>query len=291
MNNLYLDIGTEAIKSYYNKEYSVIYYKETTLFDKKTALMRELKKFNKPSVILTGSIINSEIKTISFQRDNPGKKISKKEIGSFFKLFSGKHYSILEKKIQGYKVSSFLNYTGRNIEVKILLNNFDENFFKNIFKNIKIVSLAELIIIPEPNCFILDIGGEQSQVFEIEQGILSNIFNIPLGGKFFSEILSKKLNLSLKDARILKENYSKGELTESVSKKISNMFEMKEIEKSFNYFSKPRYILGGGSLLPELKNFLRAKYLWQLKNTENVIKDSIEAQCFSCQLLYGKKIF
>ncbi len=289
MNNLYLDIGTEAIKAYNNK-YSVIYYKENNLFDKEKALKKELEKFKNFNVFLTGSFINSQIKSFSFSRENPSKKISKKEINIFCQNF-GKSYFVLETKIQGYKVNNLFSYSGKEIEIKVLLNDFDQEFFKNIFKSIKIIPLPELIAFPEPNCFVIDIGGKESLILEAEQGILKNILKIPFGGNFFSELLVKTFNLSLKDARLLKEDYSNGKLTESTSSKIKEIFKNQEIEENFNFFSKPRYLLGGGSLLPEIKNFFKAKHLWELKNNKNMVKENIEAQCFNCKLLYGKKIF
>ncbi len=303
MNDLYLDIGTEALKIYSNNECSVIYFKETTLFDKKSILEKELKKINKNSAILTGSIISSKIENFSFQRKNPEKKIIKKEKDYILKQAEKEllknncngEIEILEIKIQGYQVKELLNYTGEKIKIKFLVNIFEKiDLFEKIFKNLKVLSLAEIVPLKD-SCFILDIGGEKTQVFEIEDEKIINLFEIQIGGKFFTDILTNNLNLNSKDARILKEKYADKKLSFEVEEKIKILFEKnkKDFQNKFDFLNKPVYLLGGGSLLPEIKSFFKGKYLWELKNINNMVKSNIQAQCFSCLLLknYGKEIF
>ncbi len=297
MNN-YLDIGTEALKVYSDNKCSIEYFKENTLFDKKKALKKELEKI-KGFVFLTGSLVNSEIKVFSFQRKGK-KKISKKEkkdiIDKIKKEFLPKDYyfaelKVLERKIQGYKVNDLLGYNGKKVEVKVLINFSNElEMIEKTFKKVKVISLAELIFKLNSNSLIIDVGGEKTDIYDLEKNSVSFV---PIGGKFFTELIAKKLNINLKDARILKEKYSEKKLSLVVEKKIKKIIDKKDFFEKFDLPSKPKYLLGGGSLLPEVKSFFEGKYLWELKNFENMVQKNKQAQCFSCFLLkkYGQEIF
>ncbi len=303
MDKVYLDIGTEALKIYHSNRCSVIYFKETTLFDKKKKLLKELEKFNQADVVLTGDIIESQVRSFFYQREKPDKSISKRENNLILKkieesfLPSGcsfKKIKILEYKIQGYKVDHLIGYQGKGIEIKFLMSFSKETaLLEKIFKNLEIFSLPEIIPYPDHDCFIIDIGGEVTRIFEIEQGVLNNISQVEVGGKFFSKILAGKLNISLKDARVLKERYSNGELTPSAQKKVKELFQEQNFQENFNSFLKPTYLFGGGSLLPEASSIFKGSFLWQLKKFDNMLKGNRKRQCFSCFLLtnYGKKIF
>lgn len=305
MNNIYLDIGTEAFKIYSKDKKLIKYFQENNFYNKETFFQEELKEFKKDNVFLTSSLINSKIENFSLVRKNSNKKISSIENKAIFKKINQEFLlkdcsffslKILEIKIDGYKVDNILNYNGQKIEMKILVN-FSEklDFFQEMFKSLKIYSLAELLPVLEGDYYIIDIGGELTHVFEFDQGILVNISEVKKGGKFFSNILTNQLALSPRDARILKERYSNQRLTKPSEEKIKNFFkkEEKDFQKEFEIFNKPRYLLGGGSLLPEVNLFFKGGYLWQLKKAKDMVEKSIEPQHFNCFLMknYAKKIF
>jgi cell division ATPase FtsA len=120
-----------------------------------------------------------------------------------------------------------------------------------------------------PDGIFLDVGGEISQIFLVRDGRLENIDEFEIGGKFFSQILSEKLGLREQEARILKERYSKKELSKESSERIKEIFwpptqdwfknlksKLKEI-KSSSLVWQNIILFGGGSQLADIKEILK----------------------------------
>lgn len=163
---------------------------------------------------------------------------------------------ILEIKIDGYGVKTLSGYRGENLDFRILvtflpkyyLQDFYEIIYnlnskisnnkvakdipnsskitaKKILKILRITHEAQNLIaaFEKPNALFLDIGGEISQIFLINNGKLKIVDYFNTGAKEFSKAISKNLGLPEQSARMLKERYSKGELSEDTRKRIKEI--------------------------------------------------------------------
>ena len=185
---------------------------------------------------------------------------------------------ILETKINGYKVSSLLGFSGGRIDFKILavfsfkqyLEIIKETLKALDYSVFKIVHLAEVLpfffLGEKLNAVFLDIGGEASQFFWITEGKLERIDDFNLGGGIFSQTLSEILGLRKKEARILKERYSNGELSLKAKKRIREILALElqswlgsfrdELTKAKSFLPPNCFLLGGASQLPDIKEIL-----------------------------------
>ncbi|MBU0476520.1 hypothetical protein KKB68_00720 [Patescibacteria group bacterium] len=185
---------------------------------------------------------------------------------------------ILETKINGYKVSSLLGFSGGRIDFKILavfsfkqyLEIIKETLKALDYSVFKIVHLAEVLpfffLGEKLNAVFLDIGGEASQFFWITEGKLERIDDFNLGGGIFSQTLSEILGLRKKEARILKERYSNGELSLKAKKRIREILALElqswlgsfrdELTKVKSFLPPNCFLLGGASQLPDIKEIL-----------------------------------
>lgn len=187
---------------------------------------------------------------------------------------------ILEIKIDGYKVSGLQGYEGKNLDFTVLLTFLPEHYLKS-FENIcRAIGFDDKRIVHEAegltSCFkenpdgvFIDVGGEISQILLVKNGRLKKIDEFEMGGKFFSQALSEKLGLRLPESRILKERYSKKELSKESSDRIKEIFyfpcknwfenlklKLKEMNPE-GFLPQDIILFGGGSQLPEISEILR----------------------------------
>lgn len=209
--------------------------------------------------------------------------ISQKFSGKFGVLPEDIHFinlKILEIKIDGYKVLNLTGYKGEKLQFRVLttfLSKYYLKYIENIirtagFKNTKIVHQVEglisfLKLFPKIDGIFLDIGGEISQIFFVKEGILAKIDEFEMGGKNFSQVLSKRLGLTEERSRLLKERYSKKILSKESSERIKEIFWpeiqnwffnlKKKISNQKILISKNIFLFGEGSQLAGIKKILK----------------------------------
>lgn len=248
---------------------------------------------------LPANILRNRINFQSFSRKNPKEVISqkeekniheivfretKKEIAKYFAQDSGIlpqdiqfiDLEILKIKIDGYQVPGLSGYSGQNLEFRILLSFLPKDYFYNFskiikklgFKSQKIVNpvknLTGELLVPEG--VFLDIGGSVTQIYIIRNGQIDMIDEFEKGGENCSLALSQTLGLPAERARLLKERYSRGDLTEETRRRIQEILMVPVKEWSFDLESKLKaikgllpstfYLFGGGSPLPEVAEVL-----------------------------------
>jgi len=80
---------------------------------------------------------------------------------------------------------------------------------------------------------------------------------IDKGGEDFTEELSQTLGIDKEFARVLKERYSSGDLSQGSAERLREVFSQQrrawQQEGLVHSFSSPIFLFGGGSLLPEIK--------------------------------------
>lgn len=253
-------------------------------------------------ISLPANIIKSRIVFQSFEREKIKEVIDRKEeefihqkvlesarleVSQVFSQESGIlpkdiHFTtlkILEAKIDGYEVPVLQGYDGKNLNFSILAIFLPADYLKimrNIanslgLKNAKIVSLAQSFLhfpylSKRADGIFLDIGGNLTQIFLLSRGKLEQVEEFEMGGRTFSKTLSESLGLNIKSARILKENYCKGVLSEEVRKRIRKIFSQPSAEWFNNlklkllarksFLPSAFFLCGGGSLLPDIQEIL-----------------------------------
>ena len=270
----------------------------------KTIAKTQEKVNQRPNLTLLGlpaNILKGRIVFQSFKRENSQSIIDKKEkeviyqkilsktqkeISQIFAKESGIlpkdiHFinlKILEIKIDGYAVPVIQGYDGKNLDFRILAIFLPKYYLENVKKNIQtfapggleILNLAEVL----PYFFrnrvadgiFLDVGGNLTQIFLVNNEKLNKVDEFQIGGETFSQALSQSLGLEISEARVLKENYSKGELLEEgVRKRVREIFfqslenwfkNLKLKLKTHSLLPSAFFLFGGGSQLPEIQEIL-----------------------------------
>ena len=187
---------------------------------------------------------------------------------------------ILEIKIDGYRVPAIQKYQGKTLDFIILATFLPNHYLKKIKNIIESLGLTIKAVIQNAqglNFYInentdkifLDIGGTITQIFLVKGGALEKIDEFPMGGQIFSKAISEKLGLREAEARILKERYSKRELSKESSERIKEIIwfpsqvwfrnlKLKLKEMTARHpLTLNIIIFGGGSQLPDVQDILK----------------------------------
>jgi cell division protein FtsA len=187
--------------------------------------------------------------------------------------------TIVDIKIDGYQVTNPLGFQGREITMSVF-NAYAPLVHLGAINSIaKTLNLELLFIAAEPYAIaravdlqnsgdgiFIDIGGGTTDIALMRQGGLEGIKSFALGGRAFTKRLAENLAVDYSEAEQIKLKYSKGEISASVKKKISDIFRqdikvwLSGINLALNEFSKlsalPSRVLlcgGGSSLLGIIK--------------------------------------
>lgn len=191
--------------------------------------------------------------------------------------------SIVDVKIDGYRVTNPMGFQGKDVSVGVF-NAFAPLVHLGALQTIASdLDLDLLSIAAEPyavaksvgseeagefSAIFIDIGGGTSDVAVVRNGGLEGTKMFAIGGRSFTKRLSQVLNVSFAKAEQIKLAYSKGDLEEKSEKQIREALEadaevwLSGIELSLSEFSNvdllPSRIMlcGGGSALPEIKKAL-----------------------------------
>ena len=191
--------------------------------------------------------------------------------------------SIVDVKIDGYRVTNPMGFQGKDVSVGIF-NAFAPLVHLGALQTIaNDLDLELLSIAAEPyavaksvgseeagefSAIFIDIGGGTSDVAVVRNGGLEGTKMFAIGGRSFTKRLSQVLNTSFAKAENIKLAYSKGDLEKDSEKTVREALEadtevwLSGVELALSEFSGvellPSRILlcGGGSALPEIKKAL-----------------------------------
>lgn len=132
------------------------------------------------------------------------------------------------------------------------------------------IAQAIAVALPSPDAILIDIGYEHTEISLVERAALSHLLNIPFGGEFFTQQLIKELHLSKENAELVKQEHAQSKGLSGgrpVSRVLRNAARvwLQKIEQILLKLAgdaplPPRlYLFGGGALLPELLEELRAQ--------------------------------
>ena len=197
--------------------------------------------------------------------------------------------SVVEIKIDGYKVSNPEKFQGKNLEVTVF-NTFAPLVHVGALETIATrldYRLAGIIAEPfaiaksimsneayEFGAVVVDIGGGTTDIALVRNGGIEGTKMFSLAGRNFTKSLARNFNISLAEAEELKLSYSRGEIKEAkeqiqtiLHNDIKLLAEGIEVAlaKLANSEALPQkiYLCGGGSGLLNLKEEIKERELYE----------------------------
>ncbi len=227
-------------------------------------------------------------------------KHSSEESGILGKDIDFLSLEIIDKEIEGYKVSSIQNYQGKNLSFKTLavfiLSSYLERISKiledlgmSILRTVHLAQAVRIVFSERvKDGVFFDIGGKTVQVFFIKSGVLESVELFNKGGDDFTERIFDVLTIDKEEARRLKEQYSNGSLTFETSNRIKEIFsnEKKVWRDIFRKDQKSSvFLFGGGSSLPEIKDMFKRRQLVNVKDLKIIDGKEIKSPQFIPSIL------
>jgi len=195
--------------------------------------------------------------------------------------------AIVDVKIDGFKVNNPVGFQGKDVEVGIY-NSFAPVLHLSALQTVaENLGLDLLAVAAEPyavarcvgmddsadfSSIFIDIGGGTTDIAVVRSGGLDGTKMFAIGGRVFTKAIADALELTFADAERLKLKYSQGEIEdEKEQKKVSDALEnvsdvwLSGVELALEEFNQvdllPSKIMlcGGGSLLPEIKDYLEKR--------------------------------
>ncbi|MBN2087761.1 pilus assembly protein PilM [Candidatus Peregrinibacteria bacterium] len=188
--------------------------------------------------------------------------------------------SIVEVRIDGYKVTNPLGFQGREVQMSIF-NSFAPHVHFTALQNIADELELELLsIISEPyalsrcldsehngsmSAIYIDVGGGTTDIAMVADGSVIGTKMFAIGGRTFTKRIAVELNISFDEAEKLKIAYTDDKLEQKSKKIISDiinndidiwlegvMLALSEF-KSMDVLPSKILLCGGGTNLPEIK--------------------------------------
>lgn len=194
--------------------------------------------------------------------------------------------SIVDVRIDGYKVTNPLGFQGKDVSIGIF-NAYAPLIHLGALQTIASdLELDLLSIVAEPyavaqcmgieestefNAIFIDIGGGTTDIAVVRDGGLEGTKMLALGGRAFTKRLSQELGVSFQEAESIKLKYSNSALPNDLMVKVKEALDadckvwLSGIELALSEFSNvdllPSRILlcGGGSALTGIKTVLQTR--------------------------------
>ena len=150
-------------------------------------------------------------------------------------------------------------------EIKGLLGGLDLEFFPNSYLH----QLALTKAYGTHTAFVIDVGGENTQLTLLKDGSMAHTHSFPLGARHFIRGMAKIAELTYEEAENLKKQYVQGLVNEARKKQIHS-FLIEESKLWYKMFAESIdnfyhlgplptqiFMFGGGANLPEIGNLVR----------------------------------
>jgi cell division protein FtsA len=258
---------------------------------------------------IAGELVKGTTTTVHYERLRPETKIDLSELKNIVNKIQWKAFdatreqlawetgydaidvklvnaSIVDVKIDGYRVTNPVGFQGKDVSIGIF-NAFAPMVHLGALQTVAADLGLDLVsFAAEPyavarsvgvdeagefNAIFIDIGGGTSDIAVVRSGGLEGTKMFAIGGRSYTRRLSQVLNVPFAKAEEIKIAYSQGMLEEDSEKKVKEALELDAevwlsgVELSLSEFSDidllPSRILlcGGGAALPEIKKALETK--------------------------------
>ncbi len=260
---------------------------------------------------IAGELVKGTTTTVHYKREDAKEKISVKELKDIIEQVQERSFdharselawetgqaeldvklvnsSVVDVRIDGYKITNPVGFQGRDVQVGIF------NAFAPIVHLGALQTIAEdleldlLSVAAEPyavakcvgaedssefSSIFIDIGGGTTDIAVVRAGGLEGTKMFAIGGRVFTKSIAETFDKTFTEAEKLKLDYSAGKIKEDseiavkIRKTIANDCEvwLSGVELALEEFANvellPSKILlcGGGSLLPEIKEYLEKR--------------------------------
>ncbi len=260
---------------------------------------------------IAGELVKGTTTTVHYKREDPKEKITVKELKEIIEQVQERSFdrtrselawetgqaeldvklvnsSVVDVRIDGYKITNPVGFQGRDVQVGIF------NAFAPIVHLGALQTVAEdleldlLSVAAEPyavakcvgsedssefSSIFIDIGGGTTDIAVVRAGGLEGTKMFAIGGRVFTKSIMEVFDKTFAEAEQLKLDYSAGkikadsEIGAKIKKAIENDCEvwLSGVELALEEFTEvellPSKILlcGGGSLLPEIKEYLEKR--------------------------------
>ncbi|MDO8444032.1 MAG: cell division FtsA domain-containing protein [bacterium] len=260
---------------------------------------------------IAGELVKGTTTTVHYKREDPKEKISVKELKDIIEQVQERSFdrarselawetgqteldvklvnsSVVDVRIDGYKITNPVGFQGRDVQVGIF------NAFAPIVHLGALQTIAEdldldlLSVAAEPyavakcvgseessefSSIFIDIGGGTTDIAVVRAGGLEGTKMFAIGGRVFTKSIAEAFDKTFVEAEQLKLDYSNGkikpdsEIGAKIRKVIADDCEvwLSGVELALEEFANvellPSKILlcGGGSLLPEIKEYLEKR--------------------------------
>ena len=257
---------------------------------------------------LSGDLVKSLVTTVHYHRPRPDAHIDANELKNIIYKAQWKAFeqirslvakeqeeadlgvklintTVIDTRIDGYKVANPLNFQGGVITLTIF-NAFAPLVHLGATQaladelNLDLVSVAAgpyaltkslLVDNPEFSAVFIDIGAYLTDVAVVNEGGIFGMQNFALGGNAFSKNLASALKITPEQAEQVKQDYGNDLLDKRSEAKLSKTLKetaklwAQGVAEALDEFShidvlpNKIFVAGGGAILPEVKNVLLSK--------------------------------
>ena len=259
---------------------------------------------------IAGELVKGTTTTVHYERTRPEVRIDIPEIKNIIQKVQWKAFdrirrqlawetghneidvqlinaSIVNVKIDGYKVTNPVGFQGRDVSIGIfnayapmlhlgalesIVEELDLNLLSVAAEPYAVVKAMGIENNPDFGAIFIDIGGGTTDMAVVRNGGLEGTVMFALGGRAFTKRIAQDLKIDFSKAEELKIKYATGKLDERKTHKLDTMFEddcrvwLSGLEIALENFSSskidllPSRILlcGGGSGLPGIYRALNS---------------------------------
>lgn len=258
---------------------------------------------------IAGELVKGSTTTVHYERPKPEIRITLSELKDIIQKVQWKAFdqvrkqlswetghaeidvklinaSIVDVRIDGYRVTNPLGFQGKHVSVGIF-NAYAPLIHLGALQTIASdLDLDLLSIAAEPyavarsigsedasefSAIFVDIGGGTTDIAVVRNGSIEGTKMFALGGRVFTKRIANELGIHFGEAEELKIRYSKGKLPAEQMKKLQGIISedanvwLLGVKLSLEEFSKEEplpsrmLLCGGGSKLPEIKLALQSE--------------------------------
>lgn len=195
------------------------------------------------------------------------------------------HTSLVDIRIDGYRVSNPIGFKGKHVRLNIFNAFAPLVHFESLRSIARALDKELLAIIVEPyavsrsmeeedggdvSALFVDIGGGSTDVALVHNGGVVGTKMFGMGGRMFTKRIAKGLHVPFSEAEKIKVDYGKGELTGEINEKVKEIvaedvktwadalaMALQEIHKEG--LPARIYLCGGGALLKDIGKYLESE--------------------------------
>lgn len=272
------------------------------------ATPEKVQQPNRVVMSLSGDLVKSLVTTIHYHRNVPNDHIDSNELKNLIhksqwkaleqiRQLSSKennngqlemkiiNTTIVDTRIDGYKVSNPLNFQGNIVSLSLFnafapLSHLDSLESVANALDLEIVSIVAapyaltkslLVDNPEFSAIFIDIGAHSTDVAVVHEGGIFGMQSFALGGEAFTRKLAVDLKITPIQAEKIKIDYSKKMLDKRSEAKVKKSMQTiaatwsRSVAESLDEFShldvlpQEIFVGGGGAPLPEITKSLQTK--------------------------------